>query len=92
MHLLNELGPQLLQGDLCQVLQHGFICEGAYHSLTVALFEETLEEAPDSILLIDRLTESFLVLQCLLQVVLGRDRLRVLIYQLQCEVTHDPQK
>ena len=69
VHLLHELGAQVLKGDVRQVLKLVLIGEGPDHGAAVALFEETFEEAPNSIFLVDRLAEAFLILQCLLQVV-----------------------
>ena len=69
VHLLHELGAQVLKGDVCKVLKLVLIGEGPDHGAAVALFEETFEEAPNSIFLVDRLAEAFLILQRLLQVV-----------------------
>ncbi len=63
VHLFNKLRTQVIQGDICQVLQLVFLGEGPNHGATVAFFEEALEQASNSILLIDCFTEAFLRLQ-----------------------------
>jgi len=67
--LLHELWPQLLQWNVGEALELVLIGQGTDHSLAVPLLKETFQEAPNSILLIDGLTEPLLVLQRLLQVV-----------------------
>ena len=90
MHLLHELGSQVVQRDVRQILQLVFLGERPDHGAAVALFEEALEQAPDSVLLVDGLTEAFLGLEGLLQVVFRGDRFGVCIDELQGEVTNDP--
>ena len=82
VHLLNELGPQVVQRDIRQVLQLVFLGQWSNHSAAIALLEETFQKAPDSIFLIDSLAETFLVLQGFFKVVFGCDRLRVCVDEL----------
>jgi len=55
VHLLNELGAQVVEGDVRQVLKLIFLRQGSDHGAAIALLEETFEQAPNSILLIYRL-------------------------------------
>ena len=69
VHLFDELGPQVVQRDVCQVLQLVLLGQRSDHGAAVALLEETFKKTPNSILLIDGLAETFLVLKSLLEVI-----------------------
>jgi hypothetical protein len=90
VHLFNELRSQLIKWYVSQVLELTLIGQWSDHSGTVTLLEEGFQQSSDSILLVDGLTESFLILQGLLEVVLGCDWLLVRVNQLKGEVTDHP--
>ena len=77
--LLDELGPQLVHGDVSQVLEHVLLGQWTNHGATVAFLKERLEQATDAILLIDGLTKTLLILECFLEVLFGGDGLLVLV-------------
>lgn len=66
VHLLNELRSQLIQRNVCQILQLVLLGQWSDHSGTVTLFEKRFKQSTNSIFLVDRLTESFLILKCFL--------------------------
>ena len=68
MDLLNKLGSQLVERDISETLQLAFLGEGSDHCVTVSLLEERLEQAADSIFLVDGVTETFLLLESFLQI------------------------
>lgn len=69
MNLFHKLWSEVIKRDVSQVLQLAFIGEGADHGATVTLLEEALEQAADSIFLVNCLAETFLVLERFFQVV-----------------------
>ena len=79
VHLLHELGSQVVERDVSQILELVFLGKRPNHGAAIALFEEALQQPPDSVLLIDGLTEAFLCLEGLLQVVFRGDRLGICI-------------
>ena len=74
VRLLNELGSKIFHWDVRQVLQLIFLSQRSDHGAAIALLEETFKKTPDSILLIDSLTEPFLILKCLFKVVFRSNR------------------
>ena len=90
MHLLNELGPQILQWDVGQVLELVLLGEWPDHGAAVSFFEERLQKSADPIFLVDCLAESLLALKRLLEVVLRGNGLLLCVDQLQGEVADHP--
>ena len=69
VHLFLELRPEVLKGNVSEVLQLVLFGEWSDHGATVTLFEEAFQEASDTVFLVDGLAETFLVLKSLLEVV-----------------------
>ena len=63
MNLFDELGSEVVEGDVSQVLQLVLLGQGTDHGAAVTLLEEALEQAADSIFLIDSLAETLLSLE-----------------------------
>ena len=90
MDLLNELRSQLVHRDICQALQLTLLSEWSNHGVAVTFFEERLEQTSDTVLLVNSITETFLILECLFQVFPGGNWLRILVNKLESEITHNP--
>jgi hypothetical protein len=58
--------------------------------VAITLLEEGLEQATNSVLLVNGIAETLLGLQSLFQVFTGGNRFRVLVNQLEGEVTNNP--
>ena len=80
VHLFDELRPQILDGNLGQILKLVLLGQRPDHGATVSVLEEGFEEAPNSILFVDCFAEAFLVLECLFQILFGGDGLLILVH------------
>lgn len=65
---------------------------GPDKSLAVSVFEEVLDEPSDSVFVLYRIRNTFLLFQRVLKVLLTRDLVAILIDQTKGKVSQDPQE
>mmetsp|Transcript_9780 Transcript_9780/g.9556 ORF Transcript_9780/g.9556 Transcript_9780/m.9556 type:complete len:316 (+) Transcript_9780:1443-2390(+) len=89
-HLFLEIGSEVGEVHVGQVLEVVFVGEGPDQGAAVSILEERFQQLPDSILLLHIVGETLLLLEGLVEVLFGGDVVSIFIDQLQSEVSDDP--
>ena len=79
LHLHKEFRPHLIVCQLLQVLQLALLLNWANHCVAVTVLEEVLDHPPNPVLSLNLIRRSLLLLNSILEVLLGCDSVPIVV-------------
>lgn len=92
LHVVDELRSELAISQLLHVLQVLLTLSGPYHGKAVFLLKVVTDQPSNFVFLFNCIRCSFLLLERILQILLGRNIVLILVLQSQCKVPDHPQE
>lgn len=89
-HLLDELWSEFAILDLLQGLKVSLLLSRTHHCIAVTILEEVYHKSTDSVLFLDVVRGTLLLLKCIFQVLFRSHGVSVLILESQGKIPHYP--